>query len=244
MDHSEVISYVKKWASELNQIAHTDANKRFFYNIDEFSEAEDQIKGYDDYALVMEDRHRGRLGGNEDNIRDIPQYGFFIMKRVKNGIYESEEAVFQDCKALAFKFRARLRKDTHEEVNSIARFVSTDSFTYRRVGPELESWHGCELTWELSNNVNDEIIYDPADYTIIPDSYENVKSVKLSQADYDALGAYYKDTFYLIEENEAIVRVYLGDTLVIMVGEPENMFKDGLFNVDGQFKINENLNLT
>lgn len=169
MNHNDVINYIKTWATELKAIAHIDSSnvkeKRFFYNIDEFKEVADNIPGYDVYAVVMEDRHRGRLAGNNNNIRDLPAYSFFIVKRVKKGDYPNEEVVFQECKSLIFKFRALLRKHTQEEANNIARYVDDGSFNYRRIGPELDVWHGCQISFAISDNVNDVILYDSDDYT-------------------------------------------------------------------------------
>lgn len=169
MNHQEVIDYIEIFARQLIAIAHTDAKPKFFLNIEHFIEKENEVKGSEKYrpVIVMEDRHRGRLEGNNDNVRDAPRYAFNIMRRVKKGDYRGEETAFDECKNLCLKFRARLLKDTHEEADTIARFVVPTSFNYRRMGPELESWHGCELSWEMSDNINDQCQYDPDDYFLV-----------------------------------------------------------------------------
>jgi hypothetical protein len=164
MNHTEVIDYIKQWSTDLIAIGHTDEDQRFFYNIDHIIEKKSNIKGFDLFNVVVEDRHRGRLGGHTDNLRDLPQYSFFILRQVKKSDYPDEELAYQQCKALGFKFVAYMRKDKDEEADTIARFVKDDEISYRRIGPQFGNFHGIELSFSISDNVNTEIVYNEDDY--------------------------------------------------------------------------------
>jgi hypothetical protein len=164
MNHIAVIDYIEQWATNYIPIQHSEANKRFYLNIDQLRALHvNNVEAAIPFVL-MEDRHTGGIGGNVDNFRDIPRYVFYILEKVEKDDHHEEEKAFDRCKIHAFKFIGRLRHDHDNEISDVGRFIQQGSINYRRVGPQLDNLHGCEISFVLSDNIESLTHFDPDDY--------------------------------------------------------------------------------
>ncbi|GEM_PF-3756524 len=165
MQHTDVITYLKTWATNFIPLSHqeTDEGRRFYHNIDELDDQQQHMKAGQFY-MVMEDRHTGQIGGSKENYRDQPRFAVSFVRKVEPTKWFDEEVAFTEGKIIALKLIGYMANDHHHERDTIARFIREGSFSYRRIGPQLDNLHGCQLTWELSSNINDTIQYNPADY--------------------------------------------------------------------------------
>lgn len=165
MEHSAVITYLKNWATNFIGIAYSASQSwAFCHNIDELRERERNIP-LAKFTLVLDDMHTGRITGGTGNYQDMPTYGFMIMRKVKQTKYDDEETAYSEAKAMILKFVALMRRDQEEQISgSIAYHLVPESISYRRVGPQLDNLHGCGITFQLRDNINDLVQYDADDY--------------------------------------------------------------------------------
>ncbi|REE01107.1 hypothetical protein [Marinoscillum furvescens] len=134
----------------------------FFHNIDHFKKEVSNLDKSSLY-LVMDEPKGGLSGQSNENIRDGQKFGFFIFSHVSNNDWEAEDAVYDQAKTAALKI---LGKVYHERLNQegLFRFGNIDGVDYMKVGPEYSKWFGCFCTFTVSDNANDQLVYDENDW--------------------------------------------------------------------------------
>jgi hypothetical protein len=164
------IDYMKSVAEKLKEIGHTD-QKPHFYRISGLLMLEeflDKITSVDSgFHLLAEEDLTGQLSG-VDNPLDNENYLFFIVKHVDLNDHANRVKIKRDCKNIAKKIIARIRKHWHAanaaiEINDTygLRNFNTENIFYQTIGPIGDNCYGIEVRFSIIEkagtiyNIND-----------------------------------------------------------------------------------------
>ena len=155
LTHEAYVSYMRQLAEEHYLIQHTDENRRFFrINIEEF--LDDQVNWEGDGPVMLLGSPTTAVAGVQDNYVDALRCAFMILKKVKPGDYDAENAAISDCKKIGWDIISRILKDaTDDSVDD--RLIKTfhpREVQAEKVGMALDSEYGYRFTFTL---------YDPLD---------------------------------------------------------------------------------
>lgn len=168
MKAQDVTAWFLDFATRLVEIQHTDDNKKFAHNIDEAREGQRSKITMSDFTLVMNEPKGIVEGIGMDNWHDRNVYGFWILKKLKNNDFAQEDVVYDGAKVILFQMLAKMKKERDDFFESgtsgLMKYVDLDNVEYRKAGPEFNNCFGLYCTIRFSDNINAQLLYDPAHY--------------------------------------------------------------------------------
>ncbi len=147
---TEYVNYFQQAAVNNKLLLHVvgdKANKHFF-NLDIEEVLGGQRFEFKNYALVLEDVDGGFADALSDNIREVPNCAFSIIKQfdVKMGSHTDKVTLLSDSLVIGKQIVTKLRKD---RMNRVLSHLDMNSFRYHKIGPVMGSAYGYRFTFNF-----------------------------------------------------------------------------------------------
>lgn len=163
MDESVVQAWFKDVAVKLLDIAHTDAKPRFARNLEELKQGSKRFE-MDGWTLVLDDP-KGRVILSQDGREfDVPEYGFWIVRKVSQTDWAAEDAAYAGAKVVMWKVLSKAKKEKEEQEGTM-RFFRPETVNYQKAGSTIDHYFGVYCSFAVADNAELEIEYDAADWS-------------------------------------------------------------------------------
>jgi hypothetical protein len=171
---SDLESYLKRLATGLTLIGHTEANPRFAtMDIDDILSLLKSELDTNSPVMIMENPE-GEMGFKHDRLYDGNFCAFHILKHVDRGNPSEKREVMDRCKEIGTKVLLLIEKDRQKRfrgINTPPRFVlnfDLDQVKYQKNGPIFSSCYGWRFEFEIGEETPINAILDDAEW-IEPD---------------------------------------------------------------------------
>lgn len=122
-----------------------------------------------DKKIVVLEEYEGELEDqDQDCIFDNQLGALMILEKVKKDDLDAEDQAYNDCKAIAFDFVSRMRRDSRRFLNegSTAEFLRVfkpHRVEYHKVSRLFGQYAGCRIVFHFSEQV--DLSYQPSKWT-------------------------------------------------------------------------------
>lgn len=164
-------TYIETLATQLNDIAHSPTNKRFYLasNTQSIEEILANITNLRGLILVAEDNLEGSLVENPSLATfDRQLCSFFLMKKADDMKMSSRREILAEFDTVISKIIARLRRDYYTDnegtTNTGLRNIEWNSLSYFTFGPVLSNMYGMHVSFTMLHQV--KFTFDANDWTI------------------------------------------------------------------------------
>lgn len=153
MDRYNHFVYSEWIARHLKSIGHSERSCHFLRSdkVEEISDLEERISQIVGYVAIAIDGYNSDFAwSNDDNLINIPQYFFAIVRQTESGdidsVHESKRLCHEELKEVI----GRMMMD-YEEGNEGLDFLDIENMTVRGIGPLAERFYGVMLGFSMKN---------------------------------------------------------------------------------------------
>lgn len=164
---SDLESYLKRLATGLTLIGHTEEAPRFAtLDIDDIlSMAKSELDT--NFPVMIMENPEGEMGFKHDRLYDGNYCAFHILQYVDRGNPATKRQVMDLCKQIGTKVLLLIEKDRQKWFNGTTvkppRFVlnfTLDQVKYQKIGPIFSSCYGWRFEFEIGQETPIDIILD------------------------------------------------------------------------------------
>lgn len=153
-------------ATRLKELLHTDDNKRYARNLDEYKLGARAKFNYNNFTLVR-DEEMGKIDAEGDNRHEDAKVGFWILKKCKSQDWAEEQTIYEGAKAIMYKILSRCEKERLEKgegVETVMEDYVPESVSFKKVGPDIDNCFGVYCSFSRLESVNGRMVYDAGDW--------------------------------------------------------------------------------
>lgn len=149
-------------AERLKELRHTETDKRYARNLDEYKLGARAKFDYKRLILVR-DEAAGKIEAQGDNRWDAEKVGFWLLKQCRKEDWAEEQAILEEAKTVMYKILSKCELE-RETGSGTMKYYEPDSTNWRKVGPDIDNCFGVHCSFSLVEGVNAEMEYDEADW--------------------------------------------------------------------------------
>lgn len=151
MTLTEYINYFKTAAQNHKDILHVDGSDEHFIKIN-VQEVISKIKTTIKFPVVaIEMPEIGTVDQLSDNVRDLFEGAFVILKPANLTDYDAQFTVISECLEICNDFRSKMVNDRRK---NILKHLDVNSFRFSEVGPVYNNLFGYRLDFRLNEPAN------------------------------------------------------------------------------------------
>lgn len=149
-DIATYVNYFQTVAVNNKLLLHVvgDTSNKHFFHLDIEEVLGGQRFEFKEYALVLENADGSLADAYSDNIREVPNCAFSIIKQfdVKMGSNDDKIKILSDAYIIGKQVITKLRKD---RMNRVLSHLDMNSFRYHKVGPIMGGAYGYRFTFNF-----------------------------------------------------------------------------------------------
>lgn len=170
----DVVTFMENMARWCKLIGHTD-NERHFYRVSGIQAIEEVLQNMGDNfspALLVEDELEGQFAdGLSDNVRDVRNFMFYVVKRSELQDMADRQTIIRECHAIVKQIIAVMFKyyktDNKSALNTYGlRGLVKGSIAYFTLGPIGDNCFGIGCGFQI--NDSHDIAFDMTQWNIDP----------------------------------------------------------------------------